>query len=880
MECARRGTAQPEEHEVNMHKTIADTCHVFRKRLAATASAAVLMLGAALPAQAAQIYTTQGYVDYAINGSGFRLQNSSTTATCTSTADAAYWAASRTFTVTLPATATGIDRAYLVWAGSSDVADTTATLQINGGAANAVTGTAQTATHPVSATRYYETIANVTPQVTAAYTGPGAMTVTVSNVTFKSAAPDNWNAVCGAAGAATLVVVYTTDLNNAAVVPRAVVLDDITVLMAGSNATPASYTGNISGVAAAANPSNGRMNVVTIEGDTALTVAESFSMTINATTTSYDAQVNWDAGDQNTPGAGGNGNSWELDGITAPTLIIPAGTTAITYNLTSGQDSIVPSVMALSWDIRSDYGDAPASYGSARHSPADITDTATRLGTGIDFEDASQPSADANLDDTNTSDDESGVTSIPLLSVAATSYTVSTACAGGTDGATPVTGQLSAWIDFNRDGVFDTTERAQATCPSAASTVNLTWTIAPTQIVAGPTYLRMRIARVASEVASPTGNASTGEAEDFMLDIVPTLAVTKQVWPDSDTGVFNFAVGATSIATDLGDDQSTPARTLYHKQINNYNGMAGVAPSVTVALNVSTNALNFTLAETGGTGTSLADYTSAYTCVNGAGATVASADPGTSAALTIPLSVTGGAANGRQQNITCNFVNQTARIVMVKNTTLGDGTFAFAATGNRVANFNIATVAGTGSTALALQRINPDPAGSTEAVTETVPLGWRLDSIACTFLAPNGTTGSVGSVSIPAVTVPLTRGYDYTCTFANHKLTADVVLTKTNTPGVNGDVDQPVDGVVSGAASNYAIRVVNNGPDGADGTVVTDPVPTNLNCATATCSAGGGAVCPAQTGAALVTALQGAGASVPTLPNGGSVTFTLNCTVQ
>jgi uncharacterized repeat protein (TIGR01451 family) len=109
---------------------------------------------------------------------------------------------------------------------------------------------------------------------------------------------------------------------------------------------------------------------------------------------------------------------------------------------------------------------------------------------------------------------------------------------------------------------------------------------------------------------------------------------------------------------------------------------------------------------------------------------------------------------------------------------------------------------------------------------------------------------------------------------------ADLVLTKTNTPGVNGNVDQAADTVVSGAPSNYAITVTNNGPDAANGAVVTDPVPTNLTCATATCSAAGGAVCPAQTGAALVAALQGAGATVPTLPNAGSVTFTLNCTVQ
>ncbi|MFZ5635481.1 MAG: hypothetical protein ACOY82_02730 [Pseudomonadota bacterium] len=76
------------------------------------------------------------------------------------------------------------------------------------------------------------------------------------------------------------------------------------------------------------------------------------------------------------------------------------------------------------------------------------------------------------------------------------------------------------------------------------------------------------------------------------------------------------------------------------------------------------------------------------------------------------------------------------------------------------------------------------------------------------------------------------------------------------------------------------ISVVNDGPDAANGTVLTDPLPTGLTCATATCTATGGATCPATTGAALVAALQGAGAAVPTLPAGGGVTLTLFCTVQ
>lgn len=109
---------------------------------------------------------------------------------------------------------------------------------------------------------------------------------------------------------------------------------------------------------------------------------------------------------------------------------------------------------------------------------------------------------------------------------------------------------------------------------------------------------------------------------------------------------------------------------------------------------------------------------------------------------------------------------------------------------------------------------------------------------------------------------------------------ADIRITKTNTPGVNGEVDQAADTVNSGATTAYTITVTNTGPKPANNTLVSDPLPTGLTCTTATCTATGGGVCPVQTGAALVAALQGAGATVPTLPANGTLTFALTCQVQ
>lgn len=113
-------------------------------------------------------------------------------------------------------------------------------------------------------------------------------------------------------------------------------------------------------------------------------------------------------------------------------------------------------------------------------------------------------------------------------------------------------------------------------------------------------------------------------------------------------------------------------------------------------------------------------------------------------------------------------------------------------------------------------------------------------------------------------------GADIDCTITNSPATADLQVTKTNN----------VSSLVSGAQTTYTIVAVNNGPDAANNAVLRDPAATGLSCTTASCNASGGASCPAQTGAALVTVLQSAGgAIVPLMPSGGSITVSLTCTV-
>ena len=133
-----------------------------------------------------------------------------------------------------------------------------------------------------------------------------------------------------------------------------------------------------------------------------------------------------------------------------------------------------------------------------------------------------------------------------------------------------------------------------------------------------------------------------------------------------------------------------------------------------------------------------------------------------------------------------------------------------------------------------------------------------------------------------------TKLYDYTSTAAMDfesiacaLAEIDLSILKTNTPGVNNNIDQASDTVTAGNTVTYSIVARNAGPGLANGTVLRDPATTGLNCTSATCTATGAATCPSATGAALVSALQSsAGASIATFPPGETVTVTMTCTVN
>lgn len=192
-----------------------------------------------------------------------------------------------------------------------------------------------------------------------------------------------------------------------------------------------------------------------------------------------------------------------------------------------GDDAGTEQLSFIGMDIvQEDFGDAPASYGDASHWLA-MTPKAYLGTTAPDKENQSQNTAnggaDGTGDDSAGSDDEDGIANFPILANGAQDYSLNVTV-NNTSGSTA---RLVGWIDFNRNGVFDTSEAATVNVATGASNkiVALTWGNLPADTTPGNSYLRLRLttdSSIATGTAStslPTGTAQDGEVEDYTITI-------------------------------------------------------------------------------------------------------------------------------------------------------------------------------------------------------------------------------------------------------------------------------------------------------------------------------------------------------------------------
>lgn len=148
-------------------------------------------------------------------------------------------------------------------------------------------------------------------------------------------------------------------------------------------------------------------------------------------------------------------------------------------------------------------------------------------------------------------------------------------------------------------------------------------------------------------------------------------------------------------------------------------------------------------------------------------------------------------------------------------------------------------------------------------------------------------TASGGNLYIPYV-VSWSQSAGNACTGPN-----DVVPATTSKCNVSDPALQSVnvmvmpeitntDGITTiapGDTNTYYVTITNSTGISISNAVFKDPAVANLTVDSVTCAAAGGATCP--TAASITVAdMQGAGITIPPLPNGGSVTFTIDATLS
>ncbi|WP_145516136.1 CshA/CshB family fibrillar adhesin-related protein [Streptococcus salivarius] len=181
-----------------------------------------------------------------------------------------------------------------------------------------------------------------------------------------------------------------------------------------------------------------------------------------------------------------------------------------------------------------DEGDAPESYGKAMHTIATV-DGVTGAKVNQPYIGNVSPDMDENTvldwfgDDKATTADEGIDQILPddlkgstneMIKMDRTrpgNYTLTVQA--HTDGADKA--YLYAWVDFNQNGKFDDNERSELGTITKDGNVELKFNNAPALVDPSVKELgaRVRIAKKANEIESPTGMALSGEVEDFLTQV-------------------------------------------------------------------------------------------------------------------------------------------------------------------------------------------------------------------------------------------------------------------------------------------------------------------------------------------------------------------------
>ncbi|MCG8459522.1 MAG: GEVED domain-containing protein, partial [Holophagales bacterium] len=202
-----------------------------------------------------------------------------------------------------------------------------------------------------------------------------------------------------------------------------------------------------------------------------------------------------------------------------------------------------------------DWGDAPdpgyptlAASNGASHGFGDLF-----LGTGLDVDVDGQPTADADGDTLDGTNDEDGVSFLVPIVVGQSGNVEVIASAGGV---------LDAWIDWNANGSWNDLGEHVFAGQAVSAGSNTLSLAAPIAALTGRTFARFRLS--SAGISTPTGRADDGEVEDYAVQVEsigflttvsgdPTLVPEVGGDVSFDVEVLNTGTGIASVTT-LFDD--------------------------------------------------------------------------------------------------------------------------------------------------------------------------------------------------------------------------------------------------------------------------------------------------------------------------------------
>lgn len=234
--------------------------------------------------------------------------------------------------------------------------------------------------------------------------------------------------------------------------------------------------------------------------------------------------------------------------------------TARVISQMAGQDDVYDAGGCV---VTRDFADAPDSYGTtyASGGPSSTIDARLTLGAGVTAEaDARRPFKDGAVGDYNgLGDSDDALTKAPDL--ASGTYSITVPITNKSDGLR-LGATLAGWLDFNRNGAFDTAERVTTQANVNATSATLTWeNIPPTALAkAGTTYLRLRLYD-GHDITDPkpTGEfKGLGEVEDYPVTVVSRAAdVALAMKTGTDPVVPGTTFAYTLTATNTGPAAAT-----------------------------------------------------------------------------------------------------------------------------------------------------------------------------------------------------------------------------------------------------------------------------------------------------------------------------------